>query len=268
MKKLSPISFLIYMLLVMASVSPAETETQQPPAQPNSAEQEKEDDQADAEEQPDATPMPEEKSGNTGQISPERVALMEEMLGIVNDMTGVLKEVRDNDSADEAAGKIYDLNVRALSVCKKCVATPFKSANEYKALQKKYKRHVDTAFRKMEMEARRIASRNFFNSHALIYAMTIGTAHFYYVQQDNAEGVTIPSRNIAQRADVEEILSKDFIKKTERKPIHRRDFVPFFEVLLDIDKTIGTNRLYGNRPTIDKTPFSTLPKEEYQQLLK
>lgn len=209
---------------------------------------------------------PQQPTGKPELISPERAAMVEEMLTIVEELTKTLTEVRDAASADVAAGKVYDLNTRIIELSKRTIQHPIQTWAEQQALAKVYGKRVDESFRKLERLALSLKSKSFYKSKPLAYALTGGMAHKYFEPHDNSEGMS-DTKNFKYRADVEKLYAEEFANKTDRPILHEREYSPMIEKerLFERERGQGTISAYGNRFNARGAESATVSEEEYKK---
>lgn len=122
-----------------------------------------------------------------------RVEAVAEMLKLVDELTNLLKGVNNRTQGDAAARQVADIH-RRIMVLHEQVIYMKASPQELQLVRKTYGNRINTAFRELETQARRVARTDGHGSKALVYALTFGMVHPYLREvPDNIHGDAIPA---------------------------------------------------------------------------
>lgn len=109
----------------------------------------------------------------------QRTNAMNKFLAIVDELDTLLKNIRNKEDADKAAGAIVDIHNKIIDLNAEVIQNPM-NLQEFNSINRAFGRKVETAFQKLERTMGHLKNKKFHDSKALIFALTFGMSHPYY----------------------------------------------------------------------------------------
>lgn len=109
----------------------------------------------------------------------QRANAMNKFLAIVDELDTLLKNIRNKEDADKAAGAIVDIHNKIIDLNAEVIQIPM-NLQEFNSINRAFGRQVETAFQKLERTMGHLKNKKFHDSKALIFALTFGMSHPYY----------------------------------------------------------------------------------------
>lgn len=163
----------------------------------------------------------------------QRTNAMNKFLAIVDELDTLLKNIRNKEDADKAAGAIVDIHNKIIDLNAEVIQNPM-NLQEYNSINRAFGRKVETAFQKLERTMGHLKNKKFHNSKALIFALTFGMSHPYY-EGKSLDGFSFESlyygnledkafakmmedidKNKAERQQVSQTLSAEYMSIFDR----------------------------------------------------
>lgn len=120
-------------------------------------------------------------------ISPARVEATEKMISLVEEMTALLRSIRNEKDAGQAISRVLEINDEVNQLIDEAEKIPLRNMKEFEALDRRYGRRIEKCFHDLESVAQSLAKSDFYKNKALAYALTAMSQHGYFAEQDSKE---------------------------------------------------------------------------------